>query len=209
MAMRVKLATIAGLGVLAASLPAATAERELVATGGWRAIEAWDDRDESFLVESDCVMRHPVAYEGASERIEVYFAPGQAPGLKVEMVIPAGEVDPASVWPAEGQPASMADWPAKAYPTMAYAFSGAREPAADLQAIPTVAALTYRAIDAGQVRMQLSFDADAEMIEAMAPARWLHLWELDEASQQALSHAAFELGEPARALDAVRRCVAG
>lgn len=189
MGMREALAAVAGLVAMALGQPAMSGETEVASSGGWRVVEVWDEDD--WLEDPDCAMRHPVAFDAASERLELALRRGRMPRLTVERMVPAED-------------APGAAGPEDRYPQVAYGFSKDGESAEE--AVATLASLHYRPAAAGEVWMRLEMEVEEAFLDGIAQARWLILWELDE-DLQAVGQAAFGIGDPALAVEAARQCL--
>lgn len=181
MNVRWKRLAIASVAALASCLATATAQVvELGRFDGWLVVEDSGDA---------CVMVNPAEYETAAARLHLRFEPGEAAELVASTIIPVEVPDP-----------DVVDW-GRLIPVEArYAFETGTG-TAELAATTAEVSIGHQYIDAHRVWLDLYFDADEAMLDALEPARRFHV-EMDGQTGY------FDLGKPARALAEARKCLA-
>lgn len=182
MGMATRRVVTAGVATLIACLSPAMAQdfRTLGTFDGWLVVEEPGEA---------CVMVNPADYEAASTRVHLRFEPGQDTELVASTIIPARVPDPDAV-----------DW-GRLTPTEGrYGFSNGAD-SGEIRATPAEIDIGYEYVDAGRVRLDAYFNADEAMVDRLARASYFHV-EFGE------NGGYFPLGQPARALAEVRRCLA-
>ena len=148
MDMRWKRVAMAGATALAACLSTAAAQEvELGTFDGWRLFEIPGDA---------CVMVTPANHETAQSRVYLRFEPGRTTELVAGTILPMEVPDPDAV-----------DWGRLTPAEAVYAFGTGAE-SGTVPGSQAEVHVGYEYLDPHRVRLDLYFDADEAMLDALA-----------------------------------------